>query len=74
MVFGLSSIPKPFNEETLKKAYLKAAMVTHPDRGGNDIDFKKVVISYKVLLKKLEQSKNNNDHNDLKDHSQKYDD
>ena len=70
--FKILSISRDYNEETLKKAYLKAAMVTHPDRGGNDIDFKKVVISYKVLLKKLEQSKNNNHHNDLKDHSQKY--
>ena len=33
----------------LKKAYLKKAMKTHPDRGGSAAEFQKVSIAYTVL-------------------------
>ena len=46
--FKILSISRDYNEETLKRAYLKAAMVTHPDRGGNDIDFKKRVVGVHI--------------------------
>jgi len=49
----------------LKKAYLKAALKNHPDRGGSQELFQQISIAYSVLLKKLE-SEQYNDHNSLK--------
>ena len=42
-------------KKILKKAYLKAAMKTHPDRGGSRDSFQKVSIAYAVLTKKLKE-------------------
>tara|TARA_B110000285_G_C15133765_1_gene625407 strand:+ start:262 stop:1293 length:1032 start_codon:yes stop_codon:yes gene_type:complete len=70
--YKILGLAKQYNETELKKAYLQAAMVTHPDRGGSNLEFKKVQLSYQVLLKKLEQSKDNGDHNELRDNSKQY--
>ena len=40
----------------MKKAYLKAAMKTHPDRGGTPQAFQQVSIAYTILTKKLKES------------------
>ena len=47
-------------------------MVTHPDRGGNTDDFKKVSIAYALLLKKLKDKDSDALHVDLKDGSKEY--
>ena len=51
--YKILGIPKQFDETMLKKAYLKKAMKTHPDRGGSKDEFQKVSIAYTILLKKL---------------------
>lgn len=70
--YKILSIPKNYDEKTLKKAYLKMAMKTHPDRGGSQIEFQKVSIAYTLLLKKLSDKNNNNLHNDLRNNSKSY--
>ena len=70
--YQILGIDKQFNEVSLKKAYLKKAMKTHPDRGGSAEEFQKVSIAYTLLLKKLNDIKNNHSHNDLRDNSKGY--
>ena len=70
--YKILRLSKQYNENELKKAYLQAAMITHPDRGGSELEFKKVQLSYQVLLKKLQQSKDSSDHNELRDNSKQY--
>ena len=48
--YKILNIPKQYDEKTLKRAYLKAAMKTHPDRGGSKNEFQKVSIAYTILL------------------------
>ena len=51
-ILGLS---RSFNLSQLKKAYLKAAMKAHPDRGGSAQAFQQVSIAYTVLQNKLKE-------------------
>ena len=57
--YSILGIDKNFDEVSLKKAYLRKAMKTHPDRGGSSEEFQKVSIAYTILLKKINDSKNN---------------
>lgn len=70
--YKILGINKNYDEKTLKKAYLKKAMVTHPDRGGSQSEFQKVSIAYTILLKKISDKNNNNLHNDLRNNSRTY--
>ena len=70
--YKILNLPKQFDEKMLKKAYLKAAMISHPDRGGSRDAFQKVSIAYTVLTKKLKESQNNHSHNDLREMSRDY--
>ena len=70
--YEILGINKNFDEVSLKKAYLKKAMKTHPDRGGSAQEFQKVSIAYTLLLKKLQDLKNNHGHNDLRNHSKNF--
>ncbi len=70
--YNILGIDKNFDEVTLKKAYLRKAMKTHPDRGGTAEEFQKVSIAYTILLKKINDSKNNHSHNDLRENSKGY--
>ena len=70
--YKILNIPKNFDEKVLKKAYLKMAMKTHPDRGGTQEQFQQVSIAYTVLLKKIKDRENNHMHNDLRENSRKY--
>ena len=70
--YKILNLPKQYDEKTLKKAYLKAAMKTHPDRGGSRDSFQKVSIAYAVLTKKLKEKQNNHSHNDLREMSRDY--
>jgi len=70
--YKILGIPKNFDEKILKKAYLKLAMKTHPDRGGSEEQFQQVSIAYTVLLKRLKDQNNSNLHTDLRDNSRQY--
>ena len=70
--YKILGIGKNYDEKSLKKAYLKKAMVSHPDRGGSPVEFQKVSIAYTLLLKKLSDQNNNHLHNDLRDNSKSY--
>ena len=70
--YKIIDIDRNYDETMLKKAYLKKALKTHPDRGGTSEEFQKVSIAYTILLKKLNDLKNNNQHYDLRDNSKQY--
>ena len=70
--YKILGIPKNFDEKILKKAYLRLAMKTHPDRGGSQEQFQQVSIAYTVLLKRLKDQNNNHGHTDLRDNSKQY--
>ena len=70
--YQILGIDTNFDEVSLKKAYLKKALKTHPDRGGSTQEFQKVSIAYTLLLKKLQDLKNNHNHNDLRNNSKNY--
>ena len=67
--YKILGISKKFDENQLKKAYLKKAMKAHPDRGGSKDEFQKVSIAYTVLKKKIKEQGEINHHNELKQHS-----
>tara|TARA_B100000214_G_scaffold346634_1_gene297390 strand:- start:13232 stop:14260 length:1029 start_codon:yes stop_codon:yes gene_type:complete len=66
------NIGRNYDENSLKKAYLKRAMETHPDRGGTKEDFQRVTVSYKALMIKLNEEKESHEHNELRDNSSRY--
>ena len=70
--YKILDISKNYDERSLKKAYLKMANKTHPDKGGDSNKFKIVTIAYKVLMKKLSQKDNDKIHNELKKNSENY--
>jgi curved DNA-binding protein CbpA len=70
--YTILNISKNYDETSLKKAYIKKAMVTHPDKGGDPNKFKKVSIAYAVLLKKLKEKDSDALHDDLKNGSREY--
>merc|ERR1712166_94916 len=53
--YQILGLPKQYDETMLKKAYLKKAMKTHPDRGGTPQLFQQVSIAYTLLTKKLKE-------------------
>ena len=46
--YKILKLPKNYDEKTLKKAYLKAAMKYHPDRGGSPQEFQQISIAYTI--------------------------
>ena len=70
--YKILGIPKQYNEQMLKKAYLKKAMKTHPDRGGSKDEFQKVSIAYTVLKKKLKEQGEIHHHHELRDNAKNY--
>ena len=70
--YKILNLSKNFDEKTLKKAYLRAAMRAHPDRGGTPAKFQLVSIAYTLLTKKLKESQNSHDHADLREMSREY--
>lgn len=70
--YKILGIQKNYDEQSLKKAYLKAAMKTHPDRGGTPAQFQQVSIAYTLLTKKLKERDNNHSHNELREGAREY--
>ena len=70
--YKILGISKEYDEYSLKKAYLKTAMKTHPDRGGTPAQFQQVSIAYTLLKKKLKERENTHSHNDLREGSREY--
>ena len=70
--YKILDISKNYDERSLKKAYLKLANKTHPDKGGDPYKFRIVTIAYKVLMKKLSQKDADKIHNELKKNSENY--
>lgn len=46
----VSELSVGFTQSELKKAYRKAVLIAHPDRGGSSAAFQKVRDSYKILV------------------------
>ena len=67
--YKILEIGKQYDESSLKKAYLKKALVTHPDRGGDQKKFQIVTLAFNVLMKKLETQNNNHEHHELREKS-----
>ena len=70
--YKILGISKEYDEYSLKKAYLKMAMKTHPDRGGTPAQFQQVSIAYTLLKKKLKEEKILLTHNDLREGARDY--
>ena len=70
--YKILGIHKNYDEQSLKKAYLKAAMKTHPDRGGTPAQFQQVSIAYTLLTKKLKERDNNHSHHELREGAREY--
>ena len=70
--YKILGISKEYDEYSLKKAYLKTAMKTHPDRGGTPAQFQQVSIAYTLLKKKLKERENTHSHNDLREGAREY--
>ena len=47
--YGVLGVAKTASEEEIKKAYRKHVLRTHPDKGGNPEDFKRVQGAYDIL-------------------------
>lgn len=65
--YKILGIGKDYDEKTLKKSYLKAAMKAHPDRGGTPQAFQQVSIAFTLLQKKLKERENSHSHQELRD-------
>ena len=70
--YKILNLSKNFDEKILKKAYLKAAMKSHPDRGGSPQAFQQVSIAFTILQKKLKERENNHDHHDMRNGSKQF--
>ena len=70
--YKILGISKQYDESMLKKAYLKKAMKSHPDRGGSKDEFQKVSIAYTVLKKKLKEKQQIHSHHELRDNAKSF--
>lgn len=70
--YKILEIPKKYDQNMLKKCYMKKALIMHPDRGGDEEEFKLLGLSYKILLKKLEEKNQSHDYNELKNNHKEF--
>lgn len=47
--YNALGVPRDASEQEIKRAYRQLAMKTHPDKGGNAEEFKKITEAYEVL-------------------------
>ena len=64
-ILKVFELTKDYDEFSLKKAYIKLAVVHHPDKGGDPKNFNKITQAYNFLLKKLSEKDNNKTHHEL---------
>jgi DnaJ-class molecular chaperone len=60
--YSILGIPRNASPEQIKKAYKKASMQHHPDRGGNQDEFVKVQQAYEILSNSDKRSAYDNPH------------
>jgi len=60
------------DEKILKRAYIRKARKYHPDKGGNKQMFQMISIAYTVLKKKIQDSKQDLSHQELRNGSQDF--
>ena len=72
IILNIFGINKNYDENTLKKSYLKLALKYHPDKGGDEDSFKKITQAYKFLLKKLSEKDSLKSHIDLKTENEEF--
>ena len=71
-ILKIFELKENYDEISLKKSYLKLAMIYHPDKGGDHNNFKKITHAYNFLLKKLSDKDNNKTHHQLKNENIDY--
>ena len=71
-ILKLFELDKNYDENSLKKGYLKLALKHHPDKGGDDENFRKITQAYQFLLKKLGEKDSLKSHNDLKTENEEF--
>ena len=71
-ILKLFELDKNYDENTLKKGYLKLALKHHPDKGGDAENFRKITQAYQFLLKKLGEKDSRKSHNDLKTENEEF--
>lgn len=71
-ILKIFELNEGYDEVSLKKSYLKLAMIHHPDKGGETQKFNKITQAYKFLLKRLSDKDNNKSHNELKKENTDY--
>ena len=64
--YKILRIDKNYDEKSLKTAYIRMAMKTHPDKGGDKDEFQQVTIAYTLLLKQLMKRDSDRQHYELK--------
>ncbi len=52
-IWARLGVTREVSEEELKAAYRKRALETHPDRGGSDEAFRRVVLAYEEASRRL---------------------
>jgi DnaJ-class molecular chaperone len=48
-LYNILGLEKEASKEEIKKAYRKLALIHHPDRGGNEEEFKNITKAYEIL-------------------------
>jgi DnaJ family protein A protein 2 len=48
-LYNILGVEKEASKEEIKKAYRKLALIHHPDRGGNEEEFKNITKAYEIL-------------------------
>jgi curved DNA-binding protein CbpA len=58
--YKILGIEENVTESDIRRAYIKLAKETHPDRGGNEEEFKKVNKAYEILIDKSKRKEYDN--------------
>jgi len=58
--YEILNINENATKSEIRKAYIKLARETHPDKGGNEEEFKKVNKAYEVLIDENKRREYNN--------------
>jgi DnaJ family protein A protein 2 len=49
MLYDILGVPYTADKAEIKKAYVKLALKKHPDKGGDEEEFKRIQMAYTVL-------------------------